>query len=346
MNEILCSISTRGRYFSSLPIAISAVINQSKKIDKLNIYDDNDFDQRIDLRNNEVYLSLFYMMDMKGIEWEVIYGKGLGPHHNHEHANQTGYTFIWRVDDDLIPEFDVLEKLYDCMIHDEKTGAVGGSIITPSWNLSAEDKNLASGKISDIFHTPNKQWFDISAIESVEHLHCSYLYRSGVISFNLNLSTKAHREETLHSYGLTRAGYNNFIVPCTSWHLKLNEGGIRSMRGDVELYAHDDDIFKNYINVGYLVVLDNGLGDHIIFQKVLPKLKSKYGKITIAACYPEVFEDDDVKLISIDLAKRLTNVDQFNVYKYMAGEKWSTTIELAYCQLYGVNNDIDPTLCK
>ena len=40
MNDVLCSISTRGRYRSTLPMAIQAVMNQTKKPDALVIFDD------------------------------------------------------------------------------------------------------------------------------------------------------------------------------------------------------------------------------------------------------------------------------------------------------------------
>jgi len=49
--NILCSISTKNRYDTFLPLAIQSVINQSRSPTKLIIFDDND-DPR-DLR--EVY---------------------------------------------------------------------------------------------------------------------------------------------------------------------------------------------------------------------------------------------------------------------------------------------------
>jgi hypothetical protein len=41
-NKILCSISTKGRYHTFLPLAIQSVISQTRKPDLLIIYDDND----------------------------------------------------------------------------------------------------------------------------------------------------------------------------------------------------------------------------------------------------------------------------------------------------------------
>jgi len=42
MPSILCSISTRGRTHTFLPMALQAVMNQTRKPDKLVIFDDND----------------------------------------------------------------------------------------------------------------------------------------------------------------------------------------------------------------------------------------------------------------------------------------------------------------
>ena len=57
MNKILCSIATKGRYFTTLPIVIESIINQTKKPDKLVIFDDNDEPQ--DLRNHFLYQHFF-----------------------------------------------------------------------------------------------------------------------------------------------------------------------------------------------------------------------------------------------------------------------------------------------
>ena len=103
MSKILCSISTRGRYDTTLSMAIQAVINQTRKIDHLVIFDDNDQDKTQDLREIQVYRYLFNIMDLKGISWQVVYGKKLGQHHNHQMANQMGFDWVWRVDDDCIP---------------------------------------------------------------------------------------------------------------------------------------------------------------------------------------------------------------------------------------------------
>ena len=111
--KILCSISTKGRYHTFLPLAIQSVINQTRKVDLLIIYDDND--EPIDVRELPVYQQLFKVMDLKGIKWEWIFAEKKGQHFNHqkanEHAIRQGYDFVWRVDDDNAAEPNVLENL-------------------------------------------------------------------------------------------------------------------------------------------------------------------------------------------------------------------------------------------
>lgn len=234
--KFLCSISTRGRYYTTLPLTLAACINQTRKPDHIIIFDDNDPDKRIDIREIEVYYNLLTMMDIKGISWEVRYGDCKGQHFNHQIANtMEGYTWCWRVDDDVIPEPECLNNMllfldnlkYTHGVDFDTVGAVGGSIITPHWNLPKYCSD-ASNKIDDIFTKQNKQWYHISEPEEVDHLHCSFLYRTNIINYNLNLSPKAHREETLFTYGLKQKGFKIYIIPnCVSWHLKSPHGGIR-----------------------------------------------------------------------------------------------------------------------
>ena len=60
MPNVLCSVSTRGRTHTTLPMALQAIINQTQKPDKLVIFDDNDDPQ--DLRSDPLYQQLFYML--------------------------------------------------------------------------------------------------------------------------------------------------------------------------------------------------------------------------------------------------------------------------------------------
>lgn len=319
--RILCSIATRGRYHTTLPGVLQAVINQTRLPDKLVIFDDND--EPKDMRQEFIYQNFFRMLDIKGVAWEWLFANKKGQHHIHQAANMMGYDWVWRVDDDAIPESNVLESL--CNYAFDDVGAVGGSILTPYMPI---DASKSTGKIKNIDIEPNIQWGKIKETKAVEHLHCSFLYRAGVHDYNLGLSRVAHREETLFTYGLFKKGYRLLTVPkAVTWHLKNPEGGIRSESKE-ELYAHDETIYKNLIGLSdhTVVVLNGGFGDHIVFSRILGDLHNPI----VYGCYPEV-----IPCRSIAEAQALFgNLDQWNVYKKMADWKWAGTLEDAYRKLY------------
>jgi hypothetical protein len=319
-NNILCSISTRGRYHTTLPLAIQSIINQTLKVDKLVIFDDNDNTE--DVRTNVVYSNLFKIMDMKGIAWEWIFAGKKGQHHNHQLANTMGYQWVWRMDDDTIAEHDVLEKLWSYVSGD--VGAVGGSILTPSWDCT---ERTATGKIEDINAEPNIQWGIINKVKEVDHLHCSFIYRSGIHDYNTGLSRVAHREETLFSYGLKQKGYILLVVPCITWHLKNPEGGIRAETNEA-LYHRDEQIFKNIINVKdtTIVVLNCGMGDHVVFKQVLPLIKNP----VVFSCYPDIIPGRSIA----EAEMLFGNIEQYNIYSKMDQWKWTDSIERAFKKMY------------
>ena len=323
MGKVLCSVATRGRYFTTLPLVLSAIINQTKPVDKLIIFDDNDEPQ--DMREEMIYSYFFRMLDIKNIPWEWQYAEKKGQHYIHQRANTMGYDWVWRVDDDAIPEPNVLENLYFHTTYNLNTGAVGGSILTPP---SKFDTSLITGKIEHINLEPNIQWEKIKNSKKVEHLHCSFLYRAGVYDYNLGLSRVAHREETLFTYGLHQKGYDIHVVPnAITWHMKNPEGGIRSETKQ-EMYEHDEQIFKNFMMYKdyTIVVLNSGMGDHLVFSTILPNIKNPW----VYTCYPEIVQGH-----SIAEAQHLFgNIDQWNIYKKMDQWKWKSSLEDAYRKLY------------
>ena len=321
MNSVLCSIGTRGRYDTTLPLALAAIINQTKKPDKVVIFDDND-DPR-DVRDELIYKNLFQMMDIKGIKWEWVFAQRKGTHWNHQTANIMGYKWVWRMDDDCIPEPNVLRTLLSVAIH-KNAGAVGGSILTPP--LMKPFK--ATGKIEKITNELNIQWGFIDKEQEVEHLHCSFVYQAGIHDYNIGLSRVAHREETLFSYGLHQRGYKLYVVPdAITWHLKNPEGGIRSETNN-ELYAHDEAIFQNLMHYKdhTIVILNCGLGDHIVFSKILPEIKNPL----IFSCYPEIVPGMSIAEAEFGFG----SLDPWNIYLKMSQWGWTGSLEDAFRKMY------------
>ena len=219
--RILCSISTKNRYDNYLPLVIMSVINQTRKPDHLTIYDDNSPDKRIDIRTMQIYQHVLQLLDINKIGWDVKFGQGKGVAHNHQMANKAGFDWVWRLDDDNFAEPNVLEELSKHMI--DGVGAVGGSILTVPLIADTDTKSSSI----DNLYAPNKQWFKIDKVESVDHLNCSFVYRAGIVDYNLNLSPKSFREETMLTYGLKLKGYDILIIPnCVTYDFHA-KGGIR-----------------------------------------------------------------------------------------------------------------------
>ena len=325
--KVLCSVSTRGRYDTTLPLALQSIMMQTRLPDKLVIFDDNDPPK--DMRDVQVYQYLFMMMQLKGLEWEWVFAEKKGQHFNHDKANKMGYEWVWRMDDDTVAEPDVLEKLMAQTAPD--VGAVGGSILTPPFQQGL----VATGKIEDIYTEPNLQWDYIKETKEVDHLHCSFVYRAGVVDYNLNLSRIAHREETLFTYRLKRKGFKILITPVVTWHLKNRVGGIRD--GVRSMFEHDEAIFSAFLAEGKVeskpvvpvVVLDCGMGDHVVFSHVLKDMNPTL----IFTCYPDIIPGR-----SIAEARELLGdkYDSYNIYRKMDEWKWKGSLEDAFRKLYGV----------
>ena len=321
MPKVFCSVATRGRYHTTLPLVLTAIINQTRPVDKLVIFDDNDEPQ--DMRNELIYSNLFRMMDIKGIKWEWAFAEKKGQHHIHQHANRAGFDWVWRCDDDAIPEPNVLENLLKHVADD--VGAVGGSVLMSE---KLHDTSNTTGKIDNIDNEPNIQWNVIDKVKEVEHLHCSFLYRAGVADYNLGLSRVAHREETLFTYEMHQKGYRILAVPnAVTWHMKNPEGGIRSETRR-EMYARDEQIFRNILAFRdrTIVVLNCGMGDHIVFSHVLPDIKNA----EVFSCYPEIVPGKSIA----EAEYLFGDIDKYNVYRKMDQWKWKGSLEDAFRKVY------------
>jgi hypothetical protein len=231
-----------------------------------------------------------------------------------------GYKWVWRLDDDTVAEPNVLETLYSHA--NNETGAVGGSILTPPHTTAVNSTGLIEN-----LSEPNIQWGIISNKKEVDHLHCSFLYRAGVADYCLSLSRVAHREETLFTYDLKLAGYKNYVVPnAVTWHLKNNNGGIRD--GVQQLFAQDDHIFNNRMKFKdhTIVVLDCGMGDHIMFKQILPEIKNPL----VFTCYPDIVPGKSIQ----EAHELLGDISQYNIYAKMDQWNWKGSVVGAFRKMY------------
>jgi len=347
--DITVHVSTKGRYFTTLPLFLVSVAQQTLKPKYLIIYDDNTPPQ--DLRNHPLYQYIFGLLTSKGINWSVSFGAGKGQILNHQKALAEAKTdFLYRGDDDTVLEPNVLEVLAEQMI--DGIGAVAPLVLHPNQPIYDLPRHFSHNKI-EYCEDPtqlNIQWFrhPDGKVKSVDHLYSTFLYRKEAAKhgYNLNLSPVAHREESLFTYEMKHNGWELLIEPnAVVNHFRYSEGGIRGENHKKENFDHDAQLFLDklkewgiVLKKKHLIVLDSGLGDHLVFKKLLPKIKEKYDNLVLAICYNEVFKDEkDIEFISIHEARlAVGNIDPWNVYKYMWDRSWDRSIEEAYAEMVGV----------
>lgn len=340
---VTVEISTKNRYDTTLPHVLMSVIGQTRKPEKLTIYDDTDHDKRRDLREDPLYNHIFTLLQDKGIGWEVMFGANKGQIFNHQLAiERSPTTWIWRLDDDDWAEPDCLEKLIRNIT--PKVGAVSSLVLTPGQYVS---ESIASSQIQDIYSKPNLQWARFNGVREVDHFNNTFLFRKEAAAhgYPLYLSPAGHREETIFSYEMKRKGWKLLVDPeAVVWHLRNPNGGIRSHQQQ-EFWNSDEARFTEKMkdwgitpSQSKLIILDNGLGDHYAFKPILPALRERYkGKeIILSVCYPEVFSDEPgLKLISIGEGKSLdANADAHNVYKWMWDHNWKKSLTDAYRSMW------------
>lgn len=325
--RVLACVPTRNRP-DALVQCLQAIAFQTVAPDKLHVYDDGD---HADLRQHPIGRYVLPLLTARGVEWEVVFTSGKGQHVAHQLSNEAGYDYVWRLDDDCVPEPDVLERLLARMTDD--VGAVGGAVY--------ELDRLRPGGVSELAHfftAPNVQWAPDQGVHDVDYLYCSFLYRAGLVDYKHAMSPAAFHEETIFTHRLKRAGWR-LVADTTihTHHFKSPHGGTRDAgRGaDQEwAYAWDHAEFMRILEDEWgvkLIHLGVGLGDHFAFRNILPDLVAKYDRVVIGACHPDVFENDPVTLIPYDAARAQTGE---NVYDFMAERNWTGTLADAYREMY------------
>jgi GT2 family glycosyltransferase len=348
-NDVTVEVSTKNRYNTTLPLCLMAVANQSVLPKKIFIFDDG---EHKDLRKDQVYKSIFSTFDEKGIEWVVIFGENKGQVLNHQKAIDLSTTdYIWRLDDDNIPEYNVLEKLLEEINRVPEIGAVASLVLHPG-SIGRYNTEYETNRIVDISNGFNAQWgkhTDGRILKSAEHLYSTFLFKKEAAThgYNKQLSQIGHREETIFTYEMKLKNWKLLIrTDVITWHYRQSTGGIRE-NAIAEYWDQDEKIFKQKMiewgkdwETSKLVILDNGLGDHYAFKHLMDDLLRKYPKVTMAVCYPEVFQEYDgnnIKIISIsDAKKSYGNIEEYSIYRWMELRNWTKSILDAYKEMYSI----------
>lgn len=339
MSDVTAVVCSKNRY-ELLSQTLLSVALQTVRPSSVLVFDDSDDppkDAEALVKKFPAFGQVFQLFQEHKITWAWKFGRKSGQHHSHQASQEiTSTPLIWRVDDDEIPEPDVLGRLLENVRED--VGAVAGLVLPPSPSPSPPE---AASVIEDL-NRPNVQWFtQPPRVLEVDHLHSTFLYRRGLVDYELSLSPAAHREETLFTYQIKRKGYKLLVdTSAVTWHFRAESGGIRSHRNP-EFWEQDEKIFQSRLlewginqEPTKIVVLDCGRGDHIIFKKLLPRLKEKYGKLLVASCFPDLLEGE-VDQISIQEAQnRFGNLERFSIYRWCIERNWTGNLVTAFENMY------------
>lgn len=335
--QVTCGIPTKNRY-DTLVLTLQAIAFQTHPSIHVIIIDDSD--QPIDLRSLQPYQCVFELFNAKGITFQLEYGQKRGQHISHQRIQDMAQTdWIWRVDDDEIPETNVLAGLiHNLWAHDD-VGAVGGLVLPPN---PSQVPDGAANLIRDV-NLPNVQWFrhPADSVLHVEHLHSTFLYRRGVAKYDPFLSPAAHREETLFTHEILRKGFRLLVdTSLITWHFRNGNGGIRSHQNG-QFWADDEKLFQSKLaewgvtgDATKYIVLDAGRGDHVLVKSLLPRLKEKYPKIVAATCYKDIFNGEVEQISIAEAHQRLGNLDRFNVYRFCQERNWTRPLTEAYEEMW------------
>lgn len=342
MIPISVEISTKDRY-NCLSNCLTSILMQSYLPDELIISDDSS--NRIDLRTIPYYVNIFNLLKRKGIAWRVVFGKGVGNVYNHQNAlNLAKNNWIYRCDDDVILDNNCLANLVKYC--DDNVGAIAPIVLHPEQDF---ENSATSPYIEDIFTKYAVNFCKFSGLKNAQHLYSSFLInrKAATNGYELTLSPACHREETIFTYNIFRNGFK--LLACGDavvWHMKAAEGGIRSYNNNPEFWHSDEQVFQKKlaewgvkINKYKICHLNNGVGDHFCFKKILPEIRAKYPnhKIIISACYPDVFDDVvDCEIVNLNTGCILLNgeTSKLDVYKFCSDNNWKGQLIDAFRKVY------------
>lgn len=225
--DITVSITTKNRYYNTLPMSLISVINQTLSPKEIILVDDND---QKDFYNMDMYKNLIKLMKLKGIKFSYYHGPSKGQVYAQQVALEHCTTdWLFKMDDDNILDNNVLEVLSSTVT--ENTGAVSGLIFGCDLDINrpADEEPPMFNRIEHIFSHFNIQMCggQEKSIKQCEHLYSNYLFNTKIVdSYALEFSPAGHREDTVFTYNIFRKGYDLFVNPnCITYHINNKVGG-------------------------------------------------------------------------------------------------------------------------
>ena len=354
--DVTCEISTRNRYFSTLPLTLTGIGTQTLLPAKLIIYDDNPEESRIkDLREEHLYRCIFSILHNYGVDVRVLYGKGIGQVSNHQHALQNATTkYIWRIDDDEQPEANVLEALHSFITTNKDVAAVGCNVYF-AYDPRIPKPMYANGNYETEFDNTSPEWYvREEAVMDVKHLYSTFLYDRQIAldtgGYPMNLSRVGHHEESRLTTQMALKGHRLSVLNyATVWHFHERKGGIRD-NTTKDMWDNDVKLYDEFLSEHGLhhkkrkcFHFGGGMGDNYMalmaFSEIYKMYKDAgYEELYIGATVPDVFNGEipiEVKVSHINellVIGKLRKED--SIYHWCAKNEWKGNMIDAYIAKY------------
>ena len=202
------------------------------------IVDDND-DPNI-LPNSHNFRFMLNLLELEGHTGRIIKGFSRGPQIAHNILLMSArHELLLRLDDDLLPNTDFVEKLYNRISQGgDQLAAVGGVFPGPR---SGNIDNCYLSKPEDIERAENEPFQAIKqrylhknpAQQEVCILYSSFIYRRSAVlevgGFPVDYSPIGESEEADTTYRLYKKGYTLIVdQTAVAWHFFHPSGGIRT----------------------------------------------------------------------------------------------------------------------
>lgn len=346
---LLAYIVSAGRSETTLPLAITSILNSEVIPDEFILIDDNPPSERIDYKEHPMYKYLIQMLWQRGIVFRLSFtpgGTGQTIQHQMILKNEaSNFDYVLRLDDDCILTPNAIGNMRWTLDNDkdEEIGAVAGQVWIPGSNR--KQPKWAKGLLSTHEHvTP--QWYQLDKDVYPEHLHCSFMYRSKAAlaseGYPTELSPVGHTEETQFSYNIFKTGKKLVILKNTiMYHLRYPSGGIRNSKATDPYrnycFKADGEAFSRYREVNGLKVAKDSIlcflafakGDAIMYSMAMPQIieywKERGKKVIVSTDWKELIEEigeqENVEYITLEEGA-MCHFAKGGVYAWMALNKW------------------------
>lgn len=320
-SHITCVISTKGHYDDTLPLTLQSLLTQSRKPQKIIVYDDNE--QPRALNTHSIYKSLFGALSDSNIPIQVLKGYG-GSHWNQQHAQTIANDLIFKCNDNVIVMPNTLYEL-DRIFDSDNIGAVGGCCYTQDGPLPQTDLKHTVCDIDNCI-----QWHAPSTTDNktVEYVQDAFMYRKGLGEYNARLSQSAYTADLQFTYDLRLKGYEIYFCPLANVRC-LTDNPINQTA-----YAYDyNEYMRKCLEWGVKhIVLVNGVGDSIMAKPAVRNALEKNIKVVLHTNHPHIFEDlhtDNLIIRNVE-QHLLDRRDDFSIYQWVVDHHWTGDLTGAY----------------